>query len=66
MAREVKNLVPRLILAGGLDASNVAEAVALVEPFGVDVASGVESAAGVKDALKVRAFIEAARRACEF
>ena len=61
IARQVKNLVPRLILAGGLDASNVGEAIESVAPFGVDVASGVESAAGVKDAAKVRAFLEAAR-----
>ncbi|MCP9495329.1 MAG: phosphoribosylanthranilate isomerase [Pyrinomonadaceae bacterium MAG19_C2-C3] len=61
VARQVVNLVPRLLLAGGLDASNVREAIELVAPFGVDVASGVESAAGVKDALKVRAFLEAAR-----
>ena len=60
-ARQVVNLVPRLILAGGLNESNVGEAILVVAPFGVDVASGVESAAGVKDALKVRAFLEAAR-----
>lgn len=61
VARQAVNLVPRLILAGGLNASNVGEAIDSVAPFGVDAASGVESAAGVKDELKVRAFIEAAR-----
>ncbi len=61
VARQVVSLVPRLILAGGLNASNVGEAIIAVAPFGVDVASGVESAAGVKDASKVRAFLEAAR-----
>lgn len=52
-----------LVLAGGLNEHNVAEAIALVQPFGVDVSSGVESAPGVKDPMKIASFVRAARRA---
>lgn len=48
-----------LILSGGLDAGNVAEAIAAARPYAVDVASGVESAPGVKDPQLLRAFFEA-------
>jgi phosphoribosylanthranilate isomerase len=53
----------KTLLAGGLTADNVAEAIATVRPFGVDVSSGVEMAPGRKDPDKVSRFLEQARQA---
>ena len=53
----------QLILAGGLAAHNVAQAIATVRPFGVDVSSGVESAPGQKDSRLIGEFARAARAA---
>jgi len=53
----------KVILAGGLTPENVAEAVKLVQPYGVDVAGGVEKEKGIKDHAKIKKFIAEVRRA---
>jgi phosphoribosylanthranilate isomerase len=52
-----------LILAGGLNATNVATAIAAVNPFGVDVSSGVEERPGIKSQAEIARFVSAARDA---
>ncbi|MBI3001716.1 MAG: phosphoribosylanthranilate isomerase [Deltaproteobacteria bacterium] len=53
----------KLILAGGLDAGNVEEAIRLLRPYGVDVCTGVEAKPGIKDHAKLKEFIRAAKSA---
>ena len=57
------NLGRPLILSGGLDAGNVADAIARIRPAAVDVSSGVESGKGIKDAEKIHEFVAAVRAA---
>ncbi|MBC3874402.1 phosphoribosylanthranilate isomerase [Undibacterium flavidum] len=58
-----KELAPRVVLSGGLSVQNATDAVVGVRPFAVDISSGVELSKGVKDAAKVRAFVQAVRLA---
>lgn len=63
IATELSHHIPRLMLAGGLNASNVGTAIKTVQPFAVDTASGVEDSPGIKDPEQIRAFIQACRNA---
>lgn len=63
LAREVAKAAP-ILLAGGLTPNNVHEAVRQVQPYGVDVSSGVEESPGEKDPEKIRAFTQAVRLEC--
>lgn len=58
-----KELAPQVVLSGGLSVHNATDAVTCVGPFAVDISSGVEQQKGVKDAAKIRAFIDAVRQA---
>jgi phosphoribosylanthranilate isomerase len=60
-----KELAPRVVLSGGLNACNVTEALRQVRPYALDVSSGVEAAKGVKDPHKMHAFFSAAYRAAD-
>ena len=64
--KRVTKGMPRLILAGGLTANNVADRIALVRPWMVDAAGGVEFEPGRKDATKMAAFVRAARSIVEW
>jgi phosphoribosylanthranilate isomerase len=61
VARSARELVPHLILAGGLSPENVTAAVAEVQPFAVDACSSLESTPGQKSAERMKAFVRAAR-----
>jgi phosphoribosylanthranilate isomerase len=63
LAREVAQAAP-ILLAGGLTANNVQEAIRQVQPYGVDVSSGVEKSPGQKDPKKIRTFTQAVRLEC--
>ncbi|HYM47501.1 MAG TPA: phosphoribosylanthranilate isomerase [Burkholderiaceae bacterium] len=62
-SRLPKQRTKRLVLAGGLNADNVGAAIAEVRPYAVDVSSGVEHEPGIKSTTKIKAFVEAVRRA---
>ena len=63
VAAQLRENIPKLYLAGGMNNLNVAEAVRIVRPYAVDACSGLESSKGIKDRKKVEAFILSVREA---
>ena len=63
--RMARGIAEKLIIAGGLDESNVADAIRITEPWGVDASSRLESSPGIKDHARVRGFVKAALAAYE-
>lgn len=61
IARRVQDFVPQMYLAGGLSLDNIADAVRLVRPFGIDACSSLEREPGIKNNIKVGAFIDMAK-----
>ena len=66
LARRTREAVPKLFLAGGLNPDNVAEAVAAVRPYAVDVCSGVETSPGRKSERLMRRFVEQVKTVFSF